>query len=52
MEEKTGCVRRAMQARRAVHQILDAAGQLAAYPNEDISRLAAAIIQAARSLEE
>ena len=52
MEEKTGCVRRAMQARRAVQQILDAAGQLAAYPNEDISRLAAAIIQAARSLEE
>ena len=52
MEEKTGCVRRAMQARRVVQQILDAAGQLAAYPNEDISRLAAAIIQAARSLEE
>lgn len=52
MEEKTGCVRRAMQARRAVQQILDAAGQLAAYPNEDISRLAAAIIQAASSLEE
>ncbi len=52
MEEKTGCVRRALQARKAVSQILDAAGRLADYPNKDVSCLAATIIESARSLEE
>ena len=52
MEEKTGCVRRALQARKAVSKILSAADQLAGNPDQDVSRLAKVIIKAARSLEE
>ena len=52
MEEKTGCVRRAVQARKAVSKILSAADQLAGNPDQDVSRLAKVIITAARSLEE
>lgn len=52
MEEKTGCVRRALQARKAVSKILSAADQLAGNPDQDVSRLAKVIITAARSLEE
>ncbi len=52
MEEKTGCVRRAMQSRKAVNQILDAAGKLASYPDETVAALASAIVEAAQKLEE
>lgn len=52
MEEKTGCVRRAMETRKAVQQIRDAAGQLISFPNETVSVLAARIMRAAQSLEE
>lgn len=52
MEEKTGCVRRALQARKAVSKILSAADQLAGSSDQDVSRLAKVIITAARSLEE
>ena len=52
MEEKTGCVRRALQARKAVSKILSAADQLAGNPDQGVSRLAHVIITAARSLEE
>lgn len=52
MEEKTGCVRRALQARKAVSKILSAADQLAGNPDQDVSRLAKVIITAARSFEE
>ena len=52
MEEKTGCVRRALQARKAVSKILSAADQLAGNSDQDVSRLAKVIIMAARSLEE
>ena len=52
MEEKTGCVRRALQARKAVSKILSAADQLAGNSDQDVSRLAKVIIKAARSLEE
>ncbi len=52
MEEKTGCVRRALQARKAVSKILSAADQLAGNPDQDVSRLAKVIITAAKSLEE
>lgn len=52
MEEKTGCVRRALQARKAVSKILSAADQLAGNSDQDVSRLAKVIIAAARSLEE
>lgn len=52
MEEKTGCVRRALQARKAVSKILSAADQLAGNSDQDVSCLAKVIITAARSLEE
>ena len=52
MEEKTGCVRRALQARKAVSKILSAADQLGGNSDQDVSRLAKVIITAARSLEE
>ena len=52
MEEKTGCVRRALQARKAVSKILYAADQLAGNSDQDVSRLAKVIITAAKSLEE
>ncbi len=52
MEEKTGCVHRALQARKAVSKILSAADQLAGNSDQDVSRLAKVIITAARSLEE
>ena len=52
MEEKTGFVRRALQARRAAKQILSAAKELASYPDERVSSLAGSIIQAIQGLEE
>ena len=52
MEEKTGCVRRAMAARKAVSQILADAQQLTSYPDETVSILADRIIRAVRELEE
>ena len=52
MEEKTGCVRRALQARKAVSKILSAADQQAGNSDQDVSRLAKVIITAARSLQE
>lgn len=52
MEEKTGCVRRALNARKAVRNILMAAEKLSAYPDENVSSLAAQIREAAQGLEE
>lgn len=52
MEEKTGCIRRSLQARKAVNQILAAADRLAAYPDQDVSGLASVIAEAARTIEE
>lgn len=52
MEEKTGCVRRALTARKAVEVILSAANSLCANPDPDVSNLAAKIVSAAQSLEE
>lgn len=52
MEEKTGCVQRAMETRKAVREILDAANKLITYQDEDVSVLAAQIIEAAQRLEE
>lgn len=52
MEDKTGCVHRALDARHAVQVILSAAAQLADYPNETVSKLAAQIIAAAQHLKE
>ena len=51
MEEKTGCVQRAMKTRKAVREILDAANKLITYQDE-VSVLAAQIVEAAQRLEE
>lgn len=52
MEEKTGCVQRAMETRKAVREILNAANKLITYQDEDVSVLAAQIVEAAQRLEE
>lgn len=52
MEEKTGCVQRAMETRKAVREILDAANKLITYQNKAVSVLAAQIVEAAQRLEE
>ena len=52
MEEKTGCVHRALQARKAAGKILSCAAELASYPDETVSSLAGSIIEAVRGLEE
>ena len=52
MEEKTGCVQRAMETRKAVRKILDAASKLTACQDQAVSTLAAQIIEAAQRLEE
>lgn len=52
MEEKTGCVQRAMKTRKAVREILDAANKLITYQDEAVSVLAAQIVEAAQRLEE
>lgn len=52
MEEKTGCVQRAMETRKAVREILDAANKLITYQEKAVSVLAAQIIEAAQRLEE
>lgn len=52
MEEKTGCVRRALECRRAVQKILRSAEQLRRNPDETVSALAAEIMEAAGGLEE
>ena len=46
MEEKTGCVRRALDT------ILDDAGQLRNHPDQKVAELAERIIASARELEE
>lgn len=52
MEEKTGCVRRALQARKAKERILSYAEALASHPDETVSSLAGAIIEAVQGIEE
>ena len=52
MEEKTGCVRRAQKARRALDAILDDAGRLRNHPDKKVAELAERIITSARELEE
>ena len=52
MEEKTGFVRRAMQSRKSIRQILSAAQQLASYPDNTVSALADDILSAIQRLEE
>ncbi len=52
MEEVTGCVRRTLQIRKAVGQILDAARSLQGVEDETVRALSERIILAAQSLEE
>ncbi len=52
MEEKTGCVRRDLQCRKAAAAILGAAEKLALHQDDTVSTLANEIISAAHDLEE
>ena len=52
MEAKTGCVSRDLQCRKSAKAIIAAAEKLAQNENEEVSRLANAILAAARALEE
>ena len=52
MEEKTGCVRRDLECRKAAHQIMQVAMKLAEYDNQNVSDLAKQILEIAGSLEE
>lgn len=52
MEEKTGCVRRDRQCRKAAEQIVSAAQVLADYHDETVSQLAREILTSAQELKE
>ena len=52
MEEKTGCVRRDLQCRRAAHEISNLAQVLAEHNDQNVSLLAQRILAAAGELEE
>ena len=52
MEEKTGCVRRDLQCRKAAHQIMVAAKKLAEHEDQSVSDLAQQIVALAGELEE
>ncbi len=52
MEEKTGCVRRDREVRRALSKILSCAEILKSNPDETVSSLAAQIVEAVQSFEE
>ena len=52
MEEKTGCVRRDLQCRKAARSIMGLASKLAVHEDQLVSNLAEQILVAARELEE
>ena len=52
MEEMTGCVRRDLQCRKAVREIMGLAAKLAEYEDQSVSILARQIMDAAGNLEE
>lgn len=52
MEQKTGCVRRDLQCRKALRIILDAAQKLEGNSDPEVEKLARQIADAAQSLEE
>ena len=52
MEEKTGCVRRDLQCRKAAREIIRAADQLAEHNDQTVSDLARQILAYAGELEE
>ena len=52
MEQKTGCVRRDMECRKAVRAIMDAAQKLAEHSDSQVTALAQQIVAAAQGLED
>ena len=52
MEEKTGCVRRDLQCRKAAREIMGLASRLAENEDQNVSFLARQIMNAAGDLEE
>lgn len=52
MEEKTGCVRRYLQSRRAMQTIVEAVAVLADHSDPVVQDTAKRIAEAARSIEE
>ena len=52
MEEKTGCVRRDMQCRKAARDIISAAQALVQSEDKTVQQLAQKILEAAHCLEE
>ena len=52
MEEKTGCVSRDMQLRKAMQNIAAAAETLIAHPDSRVSQAATEILSSARRFEE
>ena len=52
MEAKTGCVRRDLQCRRAIREVSEAAAQLAAHQDQQVSTLAKRIMDVAKGVEE
>ena len=52
MEEKTGCVRRDLQCRKAAREIMSLAEKLTEHEDQNVSRLARQILMAAGMLEE
>ena len=52
MEEKTGCVRRSAQTRRALAAINAAALELTRHSDEEVTRLAGKILAATQTIEE
>ena len=52
MEEKTGCVRRDRDLRKAEKVILEAADRLLSYPDKEVSGQARRIVAAVQGLEE
>lgn len=52
MEEKTGCVRRDLQCRKAARRILSAAEKLEQFADLEVASLARVIRMAAEELEE
>lgn len=52
MEEKTGCIRRAAQSRKAMQAIVDATAALAEHPDPAVREASRQIRDAASSIEE
>ena len=52
MEAKTGCVRRDMQCRKAIHDVVDAANRLTKHSDQQVVDLAKSILNALSGLEE